>query len=65
MKDPVYSCPQCGETEELTVEAHTGYYVNSGDHYCHLMKTHDPGAPCSCHACNWSGMRIELLKDKK
>lgn len=53
------TCPNCG-SEEVTVTAEQSFMVNSGEHYCHSVKTHDPDAKSNCLACGWAGQRQEL-----
>lgn len=52
-------CPSCG-SEQVIVRAVTSYMVNTGEHYCHSVKTHDGDAKAKCLACDWDGMRQDL-----
>jgi hypothetical protein len=54
-------CPQCG-SEEVTVAHIQMFMANSGDHYCHSVKTQDPDSPATCNACAWIGRRDELTE---
>lgn len=57
-------CPQCG-SEEVAVTAEQMVMVNTGDHYCHTVKTHDPDSKASCLQCEWSGRRDGLVAEPK
>jgi len=56
----IYTCPDCGSSE-VTTEHHQMFMVNSGDHYCHSMKTHDSDSPAKCLDCEWRGQRSDLI----
>lgn len=58
-KEPVFVCPACG-SEEVIVRAVTSYMVNSGEFYCHTIKTHDSGAKTGCLKCYWEGELSDL-----
>jgi transcription elongation factor Elf1 len=53
--EALLKCPQCG-SQEVTVTAE-----NSGDHYCHSVKTQDANAQAACLGCLWRGRRDQLL----
>lgn len=53
-------CPQC-KSDQVSVTVETKYNVNTGDHYCHSIKAHDPHARVDCLDCFWSGKRNDLL----
>lgn len=57
-------CPECGSTE-VTTEHHQMFMVNSGDHYCHSMKTQDGDSPATCLGCRWKGERKDLIEVPK
>lgn len=57
-----YTCPEC-ESEEVTLAHIQKFMANSGDHYCHSVKTHDYDSPADCLDCDWSGYRHELIQD--
>jgi len=59
MKEQTYRCPEC-ETEELFVRAVTTYYLNTGEFFCHSVKTHDSEADVFCMDCDWKGTRKDL-----
>jgi hypothetical protein len=61
-EDKLLRCPQCN-SDMVTVEWITEYMVNSGDHYCHIMKTHDPDTRAHCLSCGWNGYRMNLVTD--
>lgn len=52
-------CPHCG-SDQVTVTAEQMFMVNSGDHYCHSVKTHDDCAKAECLSCEWEGKRCDL-----
>lgn len=52
-------CPKCG-SPEVAVTAEQMFMVNTGDRYCHSVKTHDAGAKATCLACRWEGARAGL-----
>ena len=57
--EPTYHCPEC-ESDQVTTEHHQMFMVNTGDHYCHSMKTHDSDSPANCLNCHWTGERHQL-----
>ncbi|GLR63743.1 hypothetical protein GCM10007878_11780 [Marinospirillum insulare] len=51
-------CPECAS--EKVFSSHVqAFYINTGEHYVHSMKTHDAHSPSGCTNCGWSG----VLKD--
>jgi len=36
------------------------FMVNTGEHYCHSMKTQDADSPATCLSCPWMGVRNQL-----
>lgn len=61
MSETTYVCPDCG-SDNVTVTAEQMFMVNTGDHHCHSVKTHDHDAKASCLDCNWSGERRHLAE---
>jgi len=59
MKEPTLSCPECGN-EDVLVYEETAYKVNTGDFWCHSVKSHDSDAKTSCYKCGWTGQRNQL-----
>ena len=57
--EPHLRCPEC-DSHQVTVTAETSYMVNTGEHYCHSVKTHDSDAKASCTVCSWEGRRHQL-----
>ena len=55
----IYTCPECG-SDLVTVTHVQTFMVNTGDHYCHSIKAHDPDSPTRCIACDWNGERYQL-----
>ena len=52
-------CPECG-SQEVAVTAEQMFMVNTGDHYCHSIKTYDGNAKATCLTCRWVGRRDQL-----
>ena len=44
----------------LTVSEVTKWMVNSGDNYCHSVKSHDSNAEVGCLDCGWVGVRSQI-----
>ena len=61
MSEPTYTCPECG-SDRVATEHHQMFMVNSGDHYCHSMKTQDGDSPATCLACRWTVERHQLVQ---
>lgn len=59
--EKTYVCPECG-SEEVTATAEQMFMVNTGDHYCHSVKSHDYDAKAKCLSCDWKGQRGELVE---
>lgn len=60
MRDNTISVrPEC-RSSRVTSQYHQTFMVNTGEHYCHSMKTHDPESPSRCLDCSWSGELREL-----
>ena len=57
-------CPECGSNEVL-VRSVTSYCVNSGDFYCHSVKTHDSDAEVMCLNCAFEGLLYELKEGEE
>jgi hypothetical protein len=58
---PTFHCPECG-SDQVTTEHHESFMVNTGEHYCHSMKTHDIDSPATCLDCRWTGLNKDLKK---
>lgn len=56
-----YTCPECG-SDQVTTAHIQKFMVNSGDHWCHSVKTHDSYSPADCLDCDWSGERSQLIE---
>ena len=56
-------CPECG-SENVTTAHVQSFMVNTGEHYCHSVKTHDENSPAHCIDCEWRGERRNLLEEK-
>ena len=59
MDDLMLTCPQCG-SEEVTVSHKQRFMANTGEHYCHSVKTQDANSEATCLACEWVGRRDQL-----
>ncbi len=62
MTDFLYKCPNC-QSKLVTTEHHEMFMVNTGEHYCHSMKTQDGDSPATCLDCGWTGERYHLKKE--
>jgi len=64
-EDETLYCPSCG-SDKVTVTAEQMFMANTGDHYCHSVKTQDGDAKSSCLApdCEWHGLRQDLKESK-
>jgi transcription elongation factor Elf1 len=60
--DAAFMCPACG-SYKVTVTAEQMFMVNTGEHYCHSVKTQDADAKASCLSCSWSGQRMNLVRE--
>lgn len=60
MEDLQFKCPKC-DSQKIAVTAEQMFMVNTGDHYCHSVKTHDADAKSTCLDCHWAGTRSQLL----
>ena len=60
--EPIVACPKCG-SEDVTVTAEQMFMANTGDHYCHSVKTQDDNAKATCLDCRWKGARLNLVSD--
>jgi len=56
-----YTCPDCG-SDQVTSAHVQMFMVNTRDHYCHSVKTHDPDSRSYCVDCEWEGVRSDLLE---
>ena len=61
--DTTIICPEC-KSEEVAVTAEQMFMVNTGDHYCHSVKTQDSNAQATCLTCRWVGKRKDLKERK-
>ena len=53
------SCPEC-HSEEVALTAEQKFMANTGEHYCHSVKTQDSDAKATCLACRWEGRHDQL-----
>lgn len=61
MENETLSCPECGSTE-VAITAEQMFMANTGDHYCHSVKTQDDDAKATCLGCLWEGVRGGLKR---
>lgn len=59
MTETTYSCPECG-SKQVTTEHHQMFMRNTGEHYCHIIKTHHSDSPATCLDCGWEGFGGQL-----
>ena len=59
MKAEPLKCPEC-ESLKVATTAEQMFMVNTGEHYCHSVKTHDADSKATCLDCRWTGRRDEL-----
>lgn len=55
------ACPKCN-SENVTVAHIQLFMANTGDHYCHSVKTQDADSPARCLDCAWGGERHHLAE---
>ena len=60
MKDEILKCPECWSTE-VTVSHLQRFMANTGEHYCHSVKTQDAASEATCLDCKWVGRRDQLV----
>lgn len=58
-RESILVCPACG-SEKVAVTAEQMFMANTGEHYCHSVKTQDGDAKATCLACRWEGQRQDL-----
>lgn len=59
MENETLTCPECG-SENVTLAHVQKFMANTGEHYCHATKTHDPYSEAGCLDCGWKGRRDGL-----
>lgn len=59
MSEPTYRCPKC-DSDQVFSTHEQAFMVNTGDHYCHMVKPQDSDAQAGCLDCNWRGQRQQL-----
>ncbi len=60
MENKLLTCPECG-SQKVAVTAEQMFMVNTGEHYCHSVKTQDDNAMATCLECRGNGERAELV----
>ena len=64
MDNEILKCPECGG-DNVAVAHVQLFMVNSGDHYCHSVKTTDANSEAVCLDCYWIGRRDQLVVANK
>lgn len=59
----LFRCPECG-SHEVTTSHLQRFMVNTGDHYCHSVKTQDADSEATCLGCEWVGRRDQLTQEE-
>jgi hypothetical protein len=54
------TCPNC-KSDKLLVYSDTASWINTDEHFCHSIKTHDDCAKVSCFDCGWEGTRKDVI----
>lgn len=62
--DELLKCPEC-ESTEVTVSHKQRFMANTGEHYCHSVKTQDANSESTCLTCSWIGRRDQLIHNTK
>lgn len=57
--EPTSRCPECDSARVFSTHEQA-FMVNTGEHYCHMVKAHDSDAKAGCLDCNWRGERHQL-----
>ena len=57
--EPTRRCPACGSARVFSTHEQA-FMVNTGEHYCHMVKAYDSDAKAGCLDCNWRGERHQL-----
>jgi predicted nucleic-acid-binding Zn-ribbon protein len=60
MVEKLLKCPECGSTD-VTVSHKQRFMANTGEHYCHSVKTQDGYSEATCLDCGWLGRRDGLV----
>lgn len=53
-------CPECGSQKVFSSHIQA-FYINTGEHYNHSMKTHDANSPSGCVDCDWTGVLSDVI----
>ena len=64
MENDKLRCPDC-KSAKVAVTEETMYMVNTGNYYCHSVKSYDPDAKAVCLKCDWCGFRNNLVTIRK
>lgn len=54
-------CPKCKSTQVYSSHVQA-FFVNTDEHYCHLVKPHDDDSPSGCVNCGWRGLLKDLVQ---
>lgn len=58
-KPLLLECPGCG-SPEVTLTYEQKFMANTGEHYCHSVKTQDSDSQATCLDCDWNGLHEQL-----
>ncbi len=61
-EETILLCPHCDGSNVLVV-SEDSWFVNTGELFCHSVKTIDDDAKARCFDCEWRGKRKDL-RDK-
>lgn len=54
------TCPEC-DSDEVTLTFEQMFMANTGEHYCHSVKTQDSNSKATCLVCGWRGTHDQLV----
>jgi hypothetical protein len=58
------ACPECG-SDQVTVSHEQMFMANTGEQYCHRVKTQDSNSRATCLECRWVGVRADLIGESE
>jgi len=58
-----YFCPECGG-DNVWSSITSASYLNTLEHYCHLVKNWDVDSPSGCSDCGWRGFYAYVVKEE-
>lgn len=67
VQSELFVCPECSSSQVTTTHEQI-FMANTGDHYCHSVKTHDPESKSDCLDCGWQGkcsqLKFGMIKER-